>query len=288
MKRHLVFIPIFTLALITACGANPAADSASYEAAAEAVSTGKSAAPGPQKIALSFNMGITLPEDKIDLAMRTDRANCENAGADICQVLSYSYNNSPSNVSANLQIRAVPAWLAPFRDAHAGEMKKIGGAVTSERADAENLTGQIQSSEKTLRDLTLNQDRLLEQINQKAFKGEDLLEAQDRLTEIQRQISELSAHTNSQKARVDMSSMSLDYNTKRGGIDRHALAPVNEALTSFFDFFFRSLSVLIYVIAVALPFLAGWIAILLLKTPVTRLFRRINPKKPIEAASELN
>lgn len=278
MNRSIALIAATSFIILASCSAKPAADAA-YDAA-NATSSVATSDSSPQKIALSFNMGITLPEDKIDLAMRTDRANCENAGADICQVLSYNFNNSPSDVSANLQIRAVPAWLSPFRDAHAAEMKKLGGQVTSERADAENLTGQIQSGEKTLRDLTLNRDRLLEQINQKAFKGEDLLEAQDRLAEIQRQISETSAHTNSQKARVDMSSMSLDYYTKRGGIDRHAIAPVKEAFASFFDFFFRSFSVLIYIFAVILPFFAAWLVFLLLQKPIIGLYRKINPKKP--------
>ena len=284
MNKPIALLTLTAIAFTASCGAKPAshaemaadaASGAAMDSASVSVERAVSATMTPQKIALSFNMGITLPEDKVDLAMRTDRANCEKAGDNLCQVLSYNFNNSPSNVSANLQIRAVPDWLSSFRDSHATDMQKLGGKVTSERADAENLTSQIETTNSTLKDLISNRDRLLEQINSKTFKGDDLLEAQTRLDALQREISQFKAQSQSNQARVQMSTMSLDYNTQRGGINRRVLAPVHEALSSFFDFFFRALSALIYIIAVALPFFVAWIVFLLLRNPIKNAIRKI-------------
>lgn len=288
MNKKFAILALTALAFTASCGAKPAshaeittdaASGAAMDSATDSVQRAANIPMTPQKIALAFNMGITLPEDKIDLAMRTDRANCEKAGDNVCQVLAYNFNNSPADVSANLQIRAVPEWLSSFRDSHAVDMQKLGGKVTNERADAENLTSQIQTTDTTLKDLISNRDRLLEQINSKTFKGEDLLEAQTRLDSLQREISQYRAQSQSNQARVQMSTMELDYYAERGGINRRVLAPVHEALSNFFDFFFRSLSALIYILAIALPFFVAWVVFLLLRNPIGKIYRRLNPKK---------
>jgi len=246
----------------------------------------ESAAPtssGPsetiQRIALTYNIGITLPENKIDIAMRGDRAACENAGAEKCQVLAYNFQDDRSGVGANLQLRATPEWLSPFRDARSSEMAKLGGKVTSERANAENLTGQIHDAAATMRNKIASRDRLLAQINSKTLSGQELLNLQTRLDELQEEIDNASSQSANLNGRVNMSTLEINYETSKGGINREALAPINQAFESFFVLFFQSMSVLIYFFAIVLPFMLALLLYSVLKQPVQSTYRKFVPKK---------
>ncbi|KAF0113211.1 MAG: putative lipoprotein [Hyphomonadaceae bacterium] len=271
MKKYFLIVALIATA---SCGkpsdysANSIAD-ASADAASETV----------QRIALAYNIGITLPINKIDIAMRADRAACENAGPDKCQVLSYNFEDDKNSIGASLQLRAVPEWLSPFRDARAVEMGKLGGKVTSEHANAENLTGEIRDVAAHMRNKIASRDRLLAQINSKTLNARDLLNVQTRLDELQSEIDYSSSQSAVLSGRVNMSTMDIRYETSRGGINRVALAPIHQAFENFFIIFFQSLSVLIYFFAVVLPFALAYFLYSALRQPIKGLYEKLAQKK---------
>lgn len=247
MKKIILLFGLFSL---YACGSP--AERSNKEASIVAENSSPSA--GKQSIALDYSMGLKIPESTIETSLKNHRSLCEKAGADKCQILSYNYNNSNGPIDANLNIRAVPSYILPFRDSLSSEALKLGGKVEFDSTNAVNLTSEI-STQTDL--VTQNQD----DINKikRDLKRNDLTEGERSELELSLNYLNQNINTNQKnladsKTRVEMSILNITYNSKKGGITKASMQPVVNAIENIWEIFFYGVSVIIMILAAITPF----------------------------------
>jgi hypothetical protein len=212
--------------------------------------------PQPSYLAYQYATQIELPALKVEPLMQAHEQACRKAGAQLCQVLGASTNSSgPDYVSAQLELRAEPKWLEGFRDGLAGQAKAADGRIKGASVTAEDLTRQIVDTEARLRAQKTLRERLQQLLKDRPGKLSDLLETERELARVQGEIDSQESELAVMRARVSMSRLSLNYETKPNPVTGGAFEPIGDAFNNFFRVVAQGFASLIYVFAALLPWL---------------------------------
>src|SRR5690606_6160944 len=111
---------------------------------------------------------------------------CVSAGPAVCQVIgSESTRHGRDSLSARLEIRAVPAFLTPFRARLEGDTTTAGGRVAMVATDSEDLSRSLSDTEARIRALSTLRDRLLQLLATRNAPLEQLLQTERELARVQ-------------------------------------------------------------------------------------------------------
>ena len=281
MKIKMAAISVVLLGL-TACGGGPESksgseppppppppaammdmamsESSSRELALESPATG--GAPGDmapdvkQYIAYSHNLGLRLPVNSIEPVMMGHVAACEAVGPSKCIVTNSWMNRySDDEASASLQIRAVPDWIEQFLGGIDEQAKSVNGEVTNRSKSAEDLTVRIVDTEAQLRAQRTLQSRLETLLAEREGDLGDLLATERELANVNGRIDSMQSTLAALMQRVEMSRLSVNYETKRNPVSQGALSPLAQAFGDFFYNLAGAIAAVITAFAIGLPWL---------------------------------
>jgi hypothetical protein len=220
------------------------------------------AANEPAKIAISapmlaynYNYGVAAaPKGVRELKARHEAA-CIAAGLAACQVVSSNVTEEGAdNVSAQLVVRAAPAWLKAFRDGLAGEAKSVGGRITKTAVESEDLSHQIIDTEAALRAKITLRDRLQAILQSRPGKVSDLLEAEREFARVQGEIDAAQSELAVMRTRVATAELTVDYKSEGVLAPQGVFAPLRSAVSDFLGLMVGAVAVMIEIVAVILPF----------------------------------
>lgn len=206
-------------------------------------------------LAYSYRATLVVPADNVTKAMKGHEQKCITAGPAFCQVVTAASQKDGDIVSADLSIRATPAWLGTFRTGLEQDAKTADGKVEAQGVISEDLTRNITDSEARLRALKSLRTRIEALIASRPGKLSDLLEAERELARVQGEIDSFESNLSVMRARVNMSTMDLSYRSRQIAVGGGTFKPLGDAVTGFFGVMAGSLAALITFLAAILPFL---------------------------------
>lgn len=208
------------------------------------------------RIAYTYRYGLELPVQQVPtLAARHERS-CTAAGPAVCQVVgSRSQRYGRDELTAQLEIRATPAFITAFRARLGGDAQRAGGRVAQAATESEDLTRALIDTEARLRALTTLRDRLQQLLATRTAPLEQLLATERELARVQ---GELDAHRSTlevMRTRVATSRLTVEYSALGQLAPDSAFRPVSDALSNALTVFMAAVAALILFFAGALPFL---------------------------------
>ncbi len=233
-------------------------------------------------LAYSYSATLSLPADNVTKVMKAHEQKCVQAGPSLCQVVTAASQKDGDAVSANLSLRATPTWLGTFRTGLEADAKSADGKLEAQGVTSEDLTRSITDSEARLRALKALRTRIEALIASRPGKLSDLLEAERELARVQGEIDSFESNLSVMRARVNMSTMDLAYQSRQMAVGGGTFKPLGDAITGFFGVMAASLAGLITVLAAILPYL-------LVLGPALFFFlkwRKKSPRKPVAEKSE--
>lgn len=263
------------LLALVACGSKDYASEGSYDAsyAPEAASiqdispapkmemdgssNGANTAPTVQQyIAYAHSLGLRLPVAQIEPIMQGHVEACTNAGPANCLVTNSWLNAySEDQASAMLQIRATPSWIDAYLSGVDDQAEAAKGEVTNRQRTAEDLTSTIIDTGARLAAQQTLQKRLQDLLATRPGELGELLETERELARVNGDIDSLNSRMKALRQRVDMSVLTVNYETKRNPISQSALSPLGDAFGNFFYNLSGALAAVITAFAVGLPWL---------------------------------
>lgn len=298
MKRNTWLLAATSAAALVACGApNRSYDSSSGMAppapemakmaeanyvAEEAASGGETAPDVPaavQYIAYAHSVGLRIPVKTIEPTMQAHIDACNKAGPAVC-VITNSWLNaySEDEASASLNLRATPAWIETFLGGIEAEAEAAKGEVTNRQTTAEDLTVAIIDTDARLKAQETLRGRLEQLLESRPGELKDVLETERELARVNGEIDSLKSSLAALRQRVDMSQLSVSYETKRNPVSQGALSPLGDAFGNFFYNLSSAIAAVITAFAVGLP----WLLLIgaLLWIWLRLIWPRIRRKKP--------
>jgi hypothetical protein len=181
-------------------------------------------------------------------------AACVAAGAAICQVISSNVaSEGEGEVRGTLSLRAEPGWLRRFRDGLGRQAKDAGGEVLSAGASSEDLTRQIVDTEATMRAKTTLRDRLQTLLATRPGKLSELLELEQALAEVQREIDSTQSELAVMRTRIATSALEIEYVSTGIAGKPGAWRPLADAVGDTGEMAAASLGVLVRVVVIGAP-----------------------------------
>ncbi|KAF0113210.1 MAG: hypothetical protein FD163_845 [Hyphomonadaceae bacterium] len=205
-------------------------------------------------LAYQYAVSFLLPQNKVESQMNAHRRACEAAGFAKCQVINASANNDEANISASLSLRGEPVWLAAFRGNLQKDAQNAGGRIVNSNVSSQDLTREITDTEARLRALNALRTRLEAIIAGRPGKLSDLLEAERELARVQGEIDSFNSNLAVARARVDMSTLELNYASRPAAVNNSALEPLKQSFLNFFRNVVSGFAVVVDLISTALPF----------------------------------
>jgi hypothetical protein len=249
--------------------------------------TGAPATTTALLLAYSYTATFSLPSDNVTSSMKAHEQKCVAAGPAVCQVVTAASQKQGDEVSANLTLRATPTWLGTFRSGLEQDAKKADGKLEAQGVTSEDLTRSITDSEARLRALKSLRTRIEALIASRPGKLSDLLEAERELARVQGEIDSFESNLSVMRARVNMSTMELAYQSRALAVGDGTFSPLTEAVTGFFGVMAGSLAALITFLAAILPFglVIGPIVYYGLRWRAARVRAKVKPAPDIVAPS---
>ena len=237
-------------------GAKFAADDQMYMEEPQAGGAGGGEAIAQQYIAYSHSVGMRLPVSAIEPTLQGHIDACNKAGPTVCMVTNSWMNAySEDEASASLNLRATPAWIDQFLNGVEAEAKAAKGEITNRQTTAEDLTVSIIDTDARLKAQQTLQARLEQLLADRPGKLGELLETERELARVNGEIDSLKSSLAALRQRVNMSQLSIGYETKRNPVSQGALEPLARAFGDFFYNLSSALAAVITAFAVGLPWL---------------------------------
>ncbi|MFN7055111.1 DUF4349 domain-containing protein [Hyphomonas sp.] len=252
---------------------------AKFDMASGEAGGGGSEPVAQQYIAYAHSIGLRLPVRSIEPSLQGHIDACNAAGPSVCIVTNSNlYAYSEDEASAFLNLRATPAWIESFLGGIDAEVQAVRGEVTSRQTTAEDLTVSIVDTDARVKALTTLQGRLEQLLATRPGELKDVLETERELARVNGEIDSLKSTLAALRQRVDMSRLSISYETKRNPVSQGALKPLGDAFSGFFYNLASALAAVITAFAVGLP----WLLLIgaLLWIWLRLIWPRVRRKKP--------
>lgn len=251
--------------------APPPAAAADAAAPAASAPTSSNTTPPPPaavqtaSIAYLYRYGLELPVDRAPVLMSQHEQACVAAGPAVCQVIgSESSRYGRDQLTAQLEIRATPAFLTGFRARLAGDAEAAGGRVAMAATDSEDLTRELVDTEARVRALTTLRDRLQQLLASRGGPLEQLLATERELARVQGELDASRSILEVMRTRVATSRLIITYRAQGQLAPDSAFRPVSDALDS-------ALAVFMSVVGALILFLAGALPLLIVAVPLAWL-----------------
>lgn len=265
MRRSLLLLPLCALALLAACSKKPADISAtspppaagSTADKASGQADGASAAlpqPRPPMLAMTYKVAIALPSEQVRPMMESHQDACERAGPTQCQVMGAQADSAGrDDETADLDLRATPAWMRAFRSRAELDVKDAHGKVLTSGTEAEDLAkaiGDTQAGQKTRAE---EEARLKDLLQRRSRHLGDSLAVEQEIARVQQALNEQASSLQDMQDRVAMQTLSIHYQSLAGVAPTGVNAPVISAAKSFWGNMMDVLGALLVLASYLLP-----------------------------------
>jgi len=206
-------------------------------------------------LAYAFQTTLELPADRVANVMDAHVKACQDAGPRLCQLVGSSREGDPeSAVSGQVDIRAEPHWLHGFMNALGPQASAAGGRIVSQTTTTEDLTRSIVDTEANLRAQKTLRDRLQTLLASRPGRLSDLLDVERELARVQGEIDSTQSNLAVMRTRVDMSALTLSYQSSARPLRSDTFRPLGDAFASFLGIVVQGFAWIVTLIAVAIPF----------------------------------
>ncbi|WP_417491173.1 DUF4349 domain-containing protein [Maricaulis sp.] len=186
-------------------------------------------------IAYRYDYRFETPAAATADLVASHQAACTDAGADQCQIVSANiYDDGRGAVSANVQLRASPAWVVSFRGGLEAELETAGGRIQNQSQSADDLTSAIYDMEARLEAKRVLRTRLIALLERENASVEELVQVERELANVQGEIEGAEAQIRVMRGRVSMSTLALNYASRVEAVSPGAFDPLVSALTNVF------------------------------------------------------
>ncbi|HAW55622.1 MAG TPA: DUF4349 domain-containing protein, partial [Hyphomonas sp.] len=145
--------------------------------------------------------------------------------------------------------------IETFLEGVDAEAEQANGDVTNRQTTAEDLTVSIIDTDARLNAQQTLQKRLEELLANRDGELGDLLATERELARVNGEIDSLKSSLKTLMLRVQMSQLSVNYETKRNPVSQGALSPIGSAFGDFFYNLSSALAAVITAFAIGLPWL---------------------------------
>jgi hypothetical protein len=213
-------------------------------------------APQAARIAYVYRYGLELPVDQVPALMTRHEQACVTAGPAVCQVIGSETNRrGRDQLTAQLEIRATPAFITAFRARLGGDAEQAGGRVAQSTTESEDLTRSLVDTEARVRALATLRDRLQQLLATRSAPLDQLLATERELARVQGELDATRSALEVMRGRVATSRLTIQYAAMGRLAPDSAFRPVSAALSNALTVFMSGLAALILVYAGVLPVL---------------------------------
>ena len=212
--------------------------------------------PSPIRyVAYSYQSTLEVPAARLIGVMDAHVRACQAAGPSVCQIISSNRVGDPeSAMNGEVSLRAAPQWLSVFM-AHLGhDADAAGGRVLSQATTSEDLTRSMVDTEATLRASKALRDRLQRLLESRPGRLSDLLDVERELARVQGEIDATESNLAVMRARVEMSTLTLSYQSSAQSVRSDTFRPLGDAFANFLSIVVTGFAAIIVIIAGMLPF----------------------------------
>jgi hypothetical protein len=206
-------------------------------------------------LAYAYQIGLEIPSARLANVMDAHVRACQGAGPRLCQLVGASRGGDPdSAMQGNVQIRAEPNWLRTFMAGIGAQASAAGGRVLSQATTTEDLTRSIVDTEAHLRAETALRDRLQQLLQSRPGRLSDLLDVERELARVQGEIDATQSNLAVMRTRVDMSELTISYQSAPRSVGSDTFEPLRQALAGFLGIIVIGFAAIVTLIAGLLPF----------------------------------
>ncbi len=228
----------------------------------------------PPMLALAYKLALVAPADQVRPLMESHQEACERAGSDQCQVLSASVSaEGDDKATAELSLRATPAWMRVFRTRAEADAKDLGGRVDEAATDSDDLGSQVVDTEAAQRARAAEQARLAELMKRRTSNLQDTLAVEQEITRVQGEMDQAASELAAMQNRIVMQTVTVSYASPAVASPKGASAPLQAAERGFMGNVYGGLAALLTLASVLLPFA-------LVGAPIAWLIARARKKAP--------
>ena len=144
--------------------------------------------------------------------MQTHQNACFMAGPARCQIVSSEMADLHENPYGEyrLSLRATPEWIRLFQDGLEAQLSGFGGNVVSQNTSGEDVSPDIVDTSAQIANKTALRDRLQQVVRTHNGKIQDLIEAENQLSDVQSQIDRSSTGWVTQAPLINLSEFGID------------------------------------------------------------------------------
>lgn len=240
--------------------------------------TGSAEPTMQQFIAYSHSVGMRLPLKAIEPTQQAHVAACNAAGPAVCVVTNSWMSSYDSDyMNGSLSLRATPTWIETFLSGVEDEAKAAKGEISNRQTTAEDLTVSIIDTDARVQALETLRGRLQQLLADRPGALGEILETERELARVNGEIDSLKSTLAALRQRVNMSQLTISYETKRDAVTQGGNA-IGRAFGDFFANLASATAAVITGFAFGLP----WLLLLgaLLWIWLRLLWPRIRRKKP--------
>jgi len=227
----------------------------------------RAAEPQAPMLALAYKLGLVVPADQVRPLMESHQEACERAGPDQCQVLGANASaEGDDRATADLTLRATPAWMRVFRTRAEADANDLGGRIDEAATDSDDLSTQVVDTEAAQRTRETERARLTELMKRRTSNLQDTLAVEQEITRVQGEMDQASSELAAMKTRVAMQTVSVSYASPAVASPKGESAPLQAAERGFMGNVYGGLAALLTLASFLLPFalvgapIAWWIA----------------------------
>jgi len=278
MRRSLLLLPALSLCALSlfslaACGKKadmsasspPAAAADATPPGASNAAAGKAsgdqagasaALPTPRMpmLAMAYKLALALPSDQVRPMMESHQDACERAGPTQCQVMGAQADaQGRDDETADLNLRATPAWMRAFRARAEADVKDAHGRVIQSGTQAEDLAkpiGDTQAGQKTRAE---EEARLKDLLQRRSRHLDDSLAVEQEITRVQDELNQQASSLQDMQDRVALQTLSIHYQSLAAVEPTGANAPVISAAKAFWGNMMGVLGGLLVLLSYLLP-----------------------------------
>jgi Domain of unknown function (DUF4349) len=213
------------------------------------------AAPQAPMLALTYKLGLVVPADQVRPLMESHQEACERAGADQCQVLGASASaDGDEKATAELTLRATPAWMRVFRTRAEADAKDLGGRIDTAATDGDDLSTDIVDTEAAQRARADEEARLAQLMKRRTSSLQDTLQVEQEISRVQGEMDQAASELAAMKTRIVMQTVTVAYASPAVAAPKGDAAPLQAAERSFMGNVYAGLAALVWVASFLLPF----------------------------------
>jgi len=208
------------------------------------------------RMAYAFDLGFRLAGEDIVPLQQEHADMCEALGPSNCQIVQLTSSGEiDEEIRGELQLAIAPDKARGFAKVLSGAASEAGAEAFRANIQGEELSKTIVDTEARLRSRIALRDRLLEVLETRRGKVEELVEAERSVAAVNEEIDAAQSWLREQKGRVAFSRMTIAYETATPG--GSFLAPINSAIGSLGSIMGMLIAFLIVVGAIVGPLLAA-------------------------------